>query len=125
MTDIPLNTYIERTDADRKLGECPVPAGSDVTFWFNVTLWRASSHSVNRTDRPEEYDWGEPTIQPPITGYLVHELPREPFVVWAVVDTLIDLIFTLDKDYAEACAKEYGGRVVKLVEVQDDQVGKV
>jgi len=102
MTDIPLNTYIEWTDADRERGKCPVPDGSVVTLWY-------SYGGVRKTYHPESFNWEEIKTFPPIIGYMVHELPREPFAVWAVVDTLIDLIFTLDKDYAEACVKEYGG----------------
>lgn len=51
MTDIPLNTYIEWTEEDRERGKCPVPAGSDVTVWFE-------ERGVDRSDTPEDWGWG-------------------------------------------------------------------
>lgn len=111
MTDIPLNTYIERTDADREFCECPVPAGSDVTLWFN-------NGDVKRDNTPEEWSWEDCPIH--ITAYLVHELPRETLVAWGIVGGANHGLIDGDKEYISHGVAEYGGRVVKLVEVKDD-----
>ena len=114
MTDIPLNTYIEWTDADRERGECPVPAGSDVTVWI-------AGGDTFHDAFPEERYWGQQGAGVYITGYLVHSIPREPVVLWFVVEGSLDFRSAfVDRKNAENWAKEYGGRVVKLVEVDDD-----
>ena len=113
MTDIPLNTYIEWTDADRERGECPVPAGSDVTVWI-------AGGDTFHDAFPEERYWGQQGAGVYITGYLVHELAREPIVRWIVVGSNPDGVAYLCKRHAKGRANEYGGRVVKLVEVDDD-----
>jgi hypothetical protein len=114
MTDIPLNTYIEWTDADRERGECPVPDGSDVTVWL-------SDKSVGRDRVPQDWRWDD-CVTDLIIGYLVHSMPREPIVRWILVSDDDGPLWEcwLQKEAAENCAKKYGGRVVKLVEVDDD-----
>jgi hypothetical protein len=115
MSDIPLNTYIEWTAEDRKRGKCPVPNGSDVTVWF-------SDGEIRREVLgPQGWEWLD--ISRHIIGYLVHELPRKPIVRWVVVNDALkgdrqNAFF--ERHTAEYWAKEYGGRVVKLVEVCDD-----
>ena len=111
MTDIPLNTYIEWTDEDRKRGFCPVPAGSVVTVWFKTG-------DIKRDNQPEEWSWEDGPM--PITGYLVHQFAREPIVRWIVVkDDSRDFGTWFRRESAENWAKEYGGRVVKLVEERE------
>ena len=113
MVDIPLNTYIEWTDADREHGECPVPDGSDVTVWFR-------DGTTDRDCEPESWCWGGWT-ETSIAAYLVHSIPREPVLLWFVVEGSLDFRSAfVDRKNAENWAKEYGGRVVKLVEVDDD-----
>ena len=114
MTDIPLNTYIEWTEADREHGEFPLLYGSDVTVWF-------SNGTVARNSIPQDWIWGDYTTS--IIGYLVHELPREPIVAWiAVSGEQGEQAYRnwQKKEDAEKWVKEHGGIVVKMVEVDDD-----
>ena len=114
MTDIPLNTYIEWTDADRERGECPVPARSSVTLWL-------SNGDVCRVNDPEEWSWEKTDVSLYILDYLVHSIPRETIVRWIVVGGSAECRNAFDcRLHAKHWAKEYGGRVVKLVEVDDD-----
>jgi hypothetical protein len=70
--NIKLNTYIEWTEEDRAKGECPVPAGADVTVWFKDGV-------IRRNSEPEYWDWDK-FVGNLITAYLVHSVPREPIV---------------------------------------------
>ena len=110
MTDIKLNTYIEWTDEDRAKGECPVPAGSDVTLWF-------SDGGIDRDLSTEDWDWG--LYHSHITAYLVHSVPREPVVRWLIVGGHADACWYATKEEAEKIVSKYGGRIVKLVEVME------
>ena len=113
MTDIPLNIYIPWTEADRELGICPVPDGSDVTVWFR-------DGTTDRDREPESWCWGGWT-ETSITAYLVHSVPREPVVLWFVVGgSKVGLTAFDHLQTAKNRAKEIGGRVVKLMEVDYD-----
>jgi hypothetical protein len=106
-TDIKLNTLIEWTAEDRAKGECPVPDGSDVTVWFLGGV-------AKRDCSPQHWDWDE--SDDIITAYLVHSVPREPIVRWLVVGGGYNGLLRVEEKCAVNTTKEYGGRVVKLVE---------
>jgi hypothetical protein len=106
-TEYKLNTLIEWTDEDRAKGECPVPAGADVTLWFHdMDPYRPAGVS--------SYDWGN--CEAYITAYLIHSVPREPIVRWMVVGGECNGFWYGAEDFALEIASEHGGRVVKLVE---------
>lgn len=107
MTDIKLNQLIEWTAKDRAKGECPVPAGSDVTVWF-------SNGDVLPCSFPQILNWEEE--RPKIKAYLVHSVPREPIVRWLVVGCCKDELLYKTKEKAEEIVSSRGGRVFKMVE---------
>lgn len=107
-SEIQLNVYQEWTDEDRAKGECPVPAGSDVTVWL-------TSGVAQRDCSPQDWGWGDSADL--ITAYLVHSVPRKSFVLWYAYEDY-DGLWCLfhDKEKAEDWVSKLGGRVVKLVE---------
>lgn len=110
-TEYKLNQLIEWTDEDRAKGECPVPAWSVVTLWFeDATCLKVSD--------PMLWDWsGSPTFDDEeITAYLIHSVPREPIVRHLLIDEFGCEFLLSEKIVADDLAKENGGRVVKLVE---------
>lgn len=113
-TEYKLNTYIEWTHEDRAKGECPVPAWSVVTLWFeDATCLKVSD--------PNLWDWSDsPTLDDEvITAYMIHSVPREPIVRHLFIDEFgFEFLFS-EKSVADDLAKENGGRVVKMVEVQE------
>ena len=110
-TEYKLNTYIKWTDEDRAKGKCPVPMGSDVTLWF-------IDDTCRRITDPTTWDWSDGPIfdDGVITAYLIHSVPREPIVLWAVVGGTHDGLCYPRRDIALLDAAAYGGRVVKMVE---------
>lgn len=106
-TEYKLNVYLEWTKEDLAKGECPVPDGSDATVWFG-------SGDICRNRYPELWDWGE--YGPHVKAYLIHSVPREPMFLWHVANDEGDWAVFKDKVEADSYARDWGGRVAKLVE---------
>ena len=111
-TEYKLNQLIKWTAKDRAKGECPVPAGSDVTIWY-------VDETCQKTNAPTTGNWSDsPTYSDElITAYLVHSVPRKSFVLWYAYEDN-DGLWCLfhDKEKADDWVSKLGGRVVKLVE---------
>jgi hypothetical protein len=106
-TEYKLNTYIEWTDEDRAKGECPVPDGSDVTFWLRRV-------GPSRVKAVTAHEWRNSHQH--MTAYLIHSVPREPIVRWMMVGGECSGFWYGIEDLALEIASEHGGRVVKMVE---------
>lgn len=112
MSKIQLNTYIEWTKDDLIKGKSPVPEGSDVTVWL-------SNYRVFRDAEGRGLYWGP--LPTHVLGYLVHSVPKKPIVRWLVEGGNDgDIVFNSEKD-ARTCAISRGGRVIELVEEDNNE----
>jgi len=110
MTEIKLNTYIEWTAEDRKVGECPVPDNADVTILFKDGTFERGN------DASSWYWFGNTPL--PIIGYIVHSLPPEPIVRYLIVGGNYDGVLYMTEESAKIYVQN--GRIIKLVEAYDE-----
>lgn len=118
MTDIKLNTFTLWTEEDRYDGECPMPAGSEVTIWFN-------NGTVKKTGSPEEYLWrNHNALDYSIVAYVVHSVPHKPIVRWMLIGhPILDGTTYETRKKAERAIASVKGihySIVKVKEVDDD-----